>query len=33
MEPLGATPAANFTSGRFNPGMRNEVTALMSTPS
>jgi hypothetical protein len=32
MEPVGATPAAQFTSGRINPGMRNEVTALMLNP-
>src|SRR5690606_6893082 len=32
MEPEGATTSANFTSGRFNPGLRNELTAFMVNP-
>src|SRR5690554_1412641 len=32
MEPEGATSAGNFTSGRFNPGLRNEVTSFMINP-
>ncbi|WP_311195855.1 hypothetical protein [Antarcticibacterium sp. 1MA-6-2] len=32
MEATGATPAANFSSGRFNPGLRNELTAFMVNP-
>jgi len=32
MEPEGATTSANFTSGRFNPGFRNELTAFMINP-
>lgn len=32
MEPAGANPAVNFTSGRFNPGFRNKVTAIMINP-
>lgn len=32
MEPKGATSAGNFTSGRFNPGLRNELTAFMINP-
>src|SRR5690554_3755862 len=29
MEAEGASPVSNFTSGRFNPGLRNEITAIM----
>lgn len=32
MEAEGATPSGNFTSGRFNPGLRNELTAIMINP-
>src|SRR5690625_6491061 len=32
MESPGATPAGNFTSGRFNPMLRNEMTAFMINP-
>jgi hypothetical protein len=32
MEAEGASPVSNFTSGRFNPGLRNEVTAIMFNP-
>jgi len=32
MEPEGATSAGNFTSGKFNPGLRNEVTSFMINP-
>lgn len=32
MEPEGATSAGNFTSGRFNPGFRNQLTAFMINP-
>lgn len=32
MEPEGATSAGNFTSGRFNPSLRNEVTSFMINP-
>lgn len=32
MEEEGASPVGNFTSGRFNPGLRNEVTAIMINP-
>lgn len=32
MEPEGATSAGNFTSGRFNPGFRNELVAFMINP-
>lgn len=32
MEPEGATSAGNFTSGRFNPGLRNKLTAFMINP-
>lgn len=32
MESEGATSAGNFTSGRFNPGLRNELTAFMINP-
>src|SRR5690606_24557493 len=29
MEPTGASAAANFRSGRYNPGLSNEITAFM----
>lgn len=32
MEQAGASPASNFTSGRYNPGFGNEVTAFMINP-
>ncbi len=32
MEAEGATPSANFTSGRFNPGLKNELTSFMLNP-
>ena len=32
MEEEGATTKGNFTSGRFNPGLRNELTAFMINP-
>lgn len=32
MEPTGASPVANFTSGRFSPSFINEVTAIMVNP-
>src|SRR5690606_36017774 len=32
LEPVGATESANFTSGRFNPGMRDKITAVMVNP-
>lgn len=32
MEAEGATSAGNFTSGRFNPGLRNKLTAFMINP-
>ena len=32
MEAEGATPKNNFTSGRFNPGLRNELTSFMINP-
>ena len=32
MEAEGATTAGNFTSGRFNPGLRNELTSFMINP-
>lgn len=32
MEEPGATPAAKFTSGRFNPALKNEMLALMFNP-
>ncbi len=32
METEGATTAGNFTSGRFNPGLRNELTSFMINP-
>lgn len=32
MEKVGATAAANFTSGRFNPNMANRITAFMINP-
>lgn len=32
MEATGATPAANFRSGRFDPGLRNELTSFMVNP-
>lgn len=32
MEPLGASPAANYRSGRFSPSFVNEVTAIMVNP-
>ena len=32
MEPLSGTYSANFTSGRFNPGMTNRVTSFMINP-
>lgn len=31
-EPVGATPAANFRSGRANPGLSNHVTAIQFNP-
>lgn len=32
LEPEGATSSGNFTSGRFNPGFRNELTSFMINP-
>jgi len=32
MEPTGASAAANFRSGRYNPGLSNEITAFMINP-
>jgi len=32
MEPVGASASANFRSGRYNPGMNNEITAFMFNP-
>lgn len=32
LEPVGAATDANFTSGRYNPGLRDEVTAFMINP-
>jgi hypothetical protein len=32
MEGVDATPKGNFTSGRFNPGLRNELTSIMINP-
>lgn len=32
MEPVGASVSSNFTSGRVNPGFRDEVTAFMVNP-
>ena len=32
MEPVGASASANFRSGRYNPGLNNEITALMVNP-
>lgn len=32
MEEVGATAAGNFRSGRYNPGMSNEITAFMINP-
>ncbi len=32
LEEVGATPAANFTSGRYNPAFGNEITAFMINP-
>ncbi len=32
MEPVGATTAANFTSGRWNPGFKSQVTAFVVNP-
>lgn len=32
LEPEGASTSSNFTSGRFNPGLRNELTAFMINP-
>lgn len=32
MEPTGATASAQFSSGRFNPGLRNELTSFMVNP-
>lgn len=32
LEPQGASSAANYASGRFNPGFRNELTAIMFNP-
>ena len=32
MEAQGATAAGNFSSGRFNPGLRNELTSFMINP-
>ena len=32
MEPLSGTYSANFTSGRFNPGMTNRITTVMVNP-
>jgi len=32
MEPVGASAAANFTSGRFNPGQTDNITAMVLNP-
>jgi len=32
MEPTGASASANFRSGRYNPGLSNEITAFMINP-
>ncbi|MCH7408354.1 hypothetical protein MM239_03015 [Belliella sp. DSM 111904] len=32
MDPVGATTAANFTSGRFNPGQTDNITAMVLNP-
>lgn len=32
MEPAGASSSANYASGRFNPGFKNEITAIMINP-